>query len=121
NGRWLPPDEAFAMPAEACVGMAGDEIAYVMLPRRALTSISFEQLPMLLEVWQHTLPTRPAGGRLIQYLWDLVSCNAAEICRDFGWLRPIGESSDKKSLAVLGPLGNLWVAASAHIEPMVVI
>src|SRR2546429_619773 len=43
NGRWLPPDEPFALPRESCVGMVGAEVAYVVLRKNVLTSIPFEQ------------------------------------------------------------------------------
>jgi UDP-N-acetylglucosamine diphosphorylase/glucosamine-1-phosphate N-acetyltransferase len=120
NGRWLPPDDEFTLPTDSCVGIVEDTVAYVVLKKRVLTSIPLEQLPMLLEVWQHTLPTQSAGGCLIAYPWDLVEHNAEEIRRDFAWLAPIRETSDKQSLALLGPLGHLWIAPSAKIEPMVV-
>jgi UDP-N-acetylglucosamine diphosphorylase/glucosamine-1-phosphate N-acetyltransferase len=121
NGRWLPPDELFVGPAESCVGLVDGTVAYVVLRKQLITSLPPEQLPMLLEVWQHTLPNRAAGGSLIGYPWDLVERTADEIRRDFSWLRPSAEATDRKSLNVLGPLGNLWIAPSARIEPMVVI
>jgi UDP-N-acetylglucosamine diphosphorylase/glucosamine-1-phosphate N-acetyltransferase len=121
NGRWLPPDDAFVMPAESCVGLVGAAVAYVVLKKRATTSITFEALADLLDHWQHTLPSRLAGGRMASYPWDLVERNADEIRRDFAWLRPLGASSDRESLAVVGPRGHLWISPSAAIEPMVVV
>ncbi len=119
NGRWLPPDASFKMPAGSCVGMLGDAIAYVVL-KRVATSISFDRLDELLEDWQQVLPNRPAGGRMINYPWDLVDQNAAEITRDFAWLDPVRENCERPGFVVSGPLGNLWIAPSARIEPMVV-
>ena len=121
NGRWLPPDEGFAMPAMSCVGILGGSVCYVVLRKQTLTSLPFEQLAMLLEIWQQTLPTRPVGGRLIAYPWDLVEQNADEIRRDFAWLPPVRESGVRHPPAVVGPLGHLWIAPSAKIEPMVVV
>ena len=120
NGRWLPPDDAFAQPANSCVGMAGGTVAYVVLKKRMLTTLAFDQLPMLLEVWRNTLPTTPAGGRVIAYPWDLVERNADEIRRDFAWLKAIDEYAHHERLTVLGPLGHLWIAPSAKVEPMVI-
>lgn len=122
NGCWLPPVDALALPADSCVGMVDGVPAYVLLKKGMLTSIAIEQLPMLLQVWQHTLPAHAAGGRLIAYAWDLVECNAEEIRRDFGWLPPCRHTRrDGQDAALLGPIGNLWIAPTAKIEPMVVI
>ena len=121
NGRWLPPDEGFAMPATSCVGMSGGSVCYVVLRKQTLSSLPFQQLPMLLEIWQQTLPTQPVGGSLIAYPWDLVEHNADEIRRDFAWLPPIRESANRQPPAVVGPVGHLWIAPSAKIEPMVVV
>src|SRR6516165_2677188 len=88
---------------------------------------------MLLEVCRRTLPNQPAGGRMIAYPWDLVDRNADEIRRDFRFqISDCGLQSEQRSaicgmqsamcnsLAALGPPENLWIAASARIEPMVV-
>ncbi len=119
NGRWLPPEDAFVPPTSPCVGLAGDAVAYAWLPKCA--AIAFETLPDLLEQWRHTLPAQPAGGRLIGYPWELVEANAGEIVRDFAWLRPCKETWERRSLNVMGPMGNLWIAPSAQIEPMVLV
>jgi UDP-N-acetylglucosamine diphosphorylase/glucosamine-1-phosphate N-acetyltransferase len=117
NGRWLPPEDAFVAPTTPCVGLVGDVPAYVALPKG--TTVRFEALPELLEKCRQTLATTLAGGRMIGFPWDLVDANASEIQRDFGWLRPTPEPRDA-SLQLMGPHGNLWIAPSARIEPMVV-
>lgn len=150
NGRWLPPEDAFAPPASSCVGMAGGQVAYVWLsrdgeaiaepkapcgprvhgsagasPSRTSPSrighapISFDSLPEWLADCRHALPTRDAGGRLLDYPWQLIDANADEIRRDFGWLKPNKETWERRGLTVNGPMGNLWIAPSAQIEPMV--
>ena len=120
NGRWLPPNDAFALPTESCVGMVGNAVAWVVLKKRAAASMTFEALPDLFDHWQHTLPSRPAGGRMVSYAWELVDLNGEEIRRDFAWLRPISETWDRNPLTVRGPMGHLWIAPSSRIEPMVV-
>jgi UDP-N-acetylglucosamine diphosphorylase/glucosamine-1-phosphate N-acetyltransferase len=120
NGRWLPPEDAFAPPPTTpCIGLAGDAVAYVWLPR--CDSLPFETLLELLEQWRHALPAQPAGGRLIGYPWEVVEANAGEIVRDFAWLRPCKETWERRSLNVIGPMGNLWIAPTAQIEPMVIV
>jgi UDP-N-acetylglucosamine diphosphorylase / glucose-1-phosphate thymidylyltransferase / UDP-N-acetylgalactosamine diphosphorylase / glucosamine-1-phosphate N-acetyltransferase / galactosamine-1-phosphate N-acetyltransferase len=133
NGRWLPPEEAFEIPRDSCVGTVGAEVAYCRLNEglqsaicNLKSEIAFDQLPMLLEACRHTLPSQPAGGRMIAYPWDLVDRNADEIRRDFRYqITDCRVQADQRpancnSLAVLGPPENLWIAASARIEPMVV-
>jgi UDP-N-acetylglucosamine diphosphorylase/glucosamine-1-phosphate N-acetyltransferase len=117
NGHWLPPEDTFVLPTSPSVGLVGDAVAYVWLPEGA--AITFETLPELLEQWRHTLPAQPAGGRLIGHPWELVEANAVEIEHDFAWLTPRKEAWERRSLNVIGPLGSLWIAPSAQIEPMV--
>jgi UDP-N-acetylglucosamine diphosphorylase/glucosamine-1-phosphate N-acetyltransferase len=119
NGRWLPPVDAWVIPASSCVGMVGDSVAYVALKKGETPSITFEALPDLLDLWQQVLPACPAGGRMISYPWDLVERNGEEIRRDFCWLPALGESSGRDALAAAGPRGQLWIAPSAKVEPMV--
>ncbi|MBM3993921.1 MAG: hypothetical protein FJ303_07190 [Planctomycetes bacterium] len=120
NSRWLPPNDAWAKTNESCVGIANGAVAYVVVPNRMATSSELDQLPILLEVWRHTMPKCDAGGDWIEHPWDLVDCNAEEIRRDFGWLPIASERAELASFGLIGPQGNLWLAASARIEPMVV-
>jgi UDP-N-acetylglucosamine diphosphorylase/glucosamine-1-phosphate N-acetyltransferase len=119
NGRWLPPRESFVLPPSSCVGLAQDEVAYVVLRKKAAATLDFELLPALLEDYRHTLPTRQAGGCWIRYPWDLVEQNGREIERDYTCptLKP---SAPIATLAVIGPRERLWIASSARVEPMVV-
>jgi UDP-N-acetylglucosamine diphosphorylase/glucosamine-1-phosphate N-acetyltransferase len=114
--------------------MVGDAIAFVVMKKKQATLFTLDELPDWLRHSLDTSPPHAAGGKMISYPWDLVDRNAEEIQRDFGWL--VGESSPVRGLvespslnrpltglgspAVIGPPGNLWVAPSAQIEPMVV-
>ena len=125
NSRWLPPAEGFTAPTRSCVAMVGDAVAFVMMKKEDATAIQFEELPDRLRKCLDTTPPLVAGGRMITYPWDLVDQNADEIRRDFRWLGPTAHGSQacgqKHSPAVLGPIGQLWVASSAMIEPMVIV
>ena len=59
----------------------------------------------------------PAGGPASA---AIVMVGAPLTVSAIAWLPPTGESTHKQD-NVLGPLGHLWVAPSARIEPMVVI
>ena len=121
NGRWLPPDDFVAPSADSCVGMVGDTIAYVVLPRSQAFGFTPDELPDRLRHSLDTSPPRQAGGSMITHAWELVDRNAAEIRRDYAWLAPSDEKLDRPGLAVIGPLGHLSIATSAKIEPMVAI
>ena len=121
NGRWLPPRGKLHTPAASCIGKAGDGVAFVFLKKADVpATVTFEQLPELLDHWQTALEERPVGGRLVNYPWDLVELNAAEIHRDYESFAPQTELAAPATLAVLGPRTQLWVAPSAKVEPMVV-
>lgn len=123
NGRWLPPANMLQLPTSACVGMVGDDVAFVVLPKQQRSALSLEELPGRLRHSLDTTPPIEAGGRMIQYAWDLVERNGDEIRRDFeadGVSRPMKSGSTPPRLSLLGSSALLRVAPSATIEPMVV-
>jgi UDP-N-acetylglucosamine diphosphorylase/glucosamine-1-phosphate N-acetyltransferase len=119
NGRWLPPTSAFVCPKTSCVGMVGNSVAYIALRKADTGTLTPEELPDRLERWLHTLPVRRADGRLVHYLWELVDENANEIRRDFTWIDPVLDGPYRSSPVVAGMPGQLWMAPSAKVEPMV--
>jgi len=120
NGRWLPPEDSFALPTTSCVGMVEECVAFVFLKKKQAARITFADLPERLRQCMTSSPAQQAGGRMIHYAWDLVDYNADEIRHDFAWLDPMRETADRPALMVAGPLGQMWIAPSAKIEPMVV-
>jgi len=119
NGRWLPPNGAFASSKLSCVGLVNDRVAYVILRKNDLGEFCAEELPTRLSGWMHSLPCRRAEGRLFNYLWEFVDENANEIRRDFTWYEPALNGAYRSSPVVAGLPGQLWIAPSAKIEPMV--
>jgi UDP-N-acetylglucosamine diphosphorylase / glucose-1-phosphate thymidylyltransferase / UDP-N-acetylgalactosamine diphosphorylase / glucosamine-1-phosphate N-acetyltransferase / galactosamine-1-phosphate N-acetyltransferase len=122
NGRWLPPAAPRALPPTPCIGTIGGEIAFAAVPRHELRTLTLENLPDLLQQWQHTLPNEPVGGRLLRYPWDLVERNGAQIGVDFAGLG-IAQRPGKASahLAVVGDAAQLWIDPTARVEPLVVV
>jgi UDP-N-acetylglucosamine diphosphorylase/glucosamine-1-phosphate N-acetyltransferase len=119
NGRWLPPVGAFSVPKSSCVAMVGDEVAYIVLRKCDVAAFSHQELPAILHRCLETLPVRRAGGRLLRYLWDVVDANADELRRDFTWLDPVLDGAYRSSPVVAGLPGQMWIAPSAKVEPMV--
>jgi UDP-N-acetylglucosamine diphosphorylase/glucosamine-1-phosphate N-acetyltransferase len=120
NARWLPGSAGPVVPAEApYVGMVGDEVAYAVLTPDQLADCDPHTLDDCLASWK-TLPTQPAGGRLVRHLWELVDHNGEQIHRDWldaGAPAPFVCGAD---LAVVGPRERLAVDATARVDPMVV-
>lgn len=122
NSRWLPPDEPFMPPGDSCVCVMNGEAAYAFIRNDKLRNHVNDDADITASMhrWQHDMPNVSAGGRLLAYPWHLVECNADEIRRDFTWLPPQQDNSDHTQPMISGPLGQLWVALTACIEPMVV-
>jgi UDP-N-acetylglucosamine diphosphorylase/glucosamine-1-phosphate N-acetyltransferase len=122
NGRWLPPVEVQAPPTGPCAGIAEGAVAFVCVSRQHLQALTANNLPDLLQHWQATLPTQPAGGQLASHAWNLIEHNAQQIGFDFARLG-IGQRLGKSSahLAAIGPPELLWIDPTARVEPMVVV
>lgn len=120
NSRWLPPDEPFSPPDASYVGLVDGEIAYAFVRKENNRIPVDTNLATHLQRLRVDLPSVSAGGRMLAYPWNLVECNADEIRRDFTWLPTQRDLSDRTQPMVSGPLGQLWIAPTARIEPMVV-
>ncbi len=119
NARWLPPSEARFESGPTEVGSVGAEVAYVRFTDRDL---SFESagLDEQLAEWKRTLPNRAAGGRLLNYLWDVVDHNAEAVREDAGAWRQ-DRTIGPKPAAVIGPQTDFLCHQSARIEPHVLV
>lgn len=118
NARWLPPAADYAGPEEPHVGLADEQVAYVLPPQ--VPDYAAASLAEHLDYWKRTLPQRPAGGGMMRYPWDLVTHNADVLCRDFPDGSNPGLPAQAEHVQVVGPRDRLFVAASAVLEPAVV-
>jgi UDP-N-acetylglucosamine diphosphorylase/glucosamine-1-phosphate N-acetyltransferase len=122
NGRWLPPGGSPPGLSEPCVAMIGNEVAYAFLRPEQLAACSPNTLDDCLETWKNHLPVRPAGGRLIHYLWDLIEWNAEQICLDYeSTISPACARRVPEGLALVGPIDRLLVDPTARIDPMILV
>jgi len=123
NARWLPPAagdgpaDDFASPG---VGVVGGEVAYAVLGPEHARELAEAGLDECLERWQSSLPARPAGGRMVHYLWALVDWAGGEVARDAWHLAPVWRHKQTGLPAVVGPADRLMVDESARIDPYVV-
>ncbi|MHB1424614.1 MAG: putative sugar nucleotidyl transferase [Gemmataceae bacterium] len=119
NARWLAPAEALVLPAGPAVGGIGEQAAYALVPSSALNGLSTAQLSWHLTEWRHKLPNHPAGGRMIDYPWDLVEHNGAALEDDYRYWRLQENVSEAGGAALSGSAERCLVADTAEIEPMV--
>jgi UDP-N-acetylglucosamine diphosphorylase/glucosamine-1-phosphate N-acetyltransferase len=121
NARWLPPSQAVSCLDNPCVGLAGDEVAYVVADAESLAACDVEGVDDWLEACKRTLPQVSAGGTLLAYPWDLVRHNAAALTEDLAWRHDLmGGGKPPAHLAVVGAPEDVLVAKDAHIDPYVV-
>lgn len=121
NGRWLPPPGVDVCGESPCVGLVGEEVAYARVGPELLADCTPFTLADCLESWKQTLPCRQAGGRIIDYLWELLEHNRQQLCLDFDQQSGSHEAGWRPStLAVVGPAERLLLDPTARLDPMVV-
>jgi UDP-N-acetylglucosamine diphosphorylase/glucosamine-1-phosphate N-acetyltransferase len=121
NGRWLPPPGTATALFGPCLAMVGGEVAYAVVGPDRLQDCSENTLDDCLETWKSTLPQRPAGGRLVKHLWDLVQHNGEQLALDFQQSPArLGAGWRPATLAVVGPPERLLVDPTAQLDPLVV-
>jgi UDP-N-acetylglucosamine diphosphorylase/glucosamine-1-phosphate N-acetyltransferase len=118
NGRWLPASAERADVSGPCLGLSDDEVAYAVVERDALADVPLDGLEEQLRRWRRTLPCRPAGGRLVRHLWELVEGNGEQITRD--WQSAVEPCVPSGCPAVVGPRDRLAIDPTAQLDPLVV-
>jgi len=122
NSRWLPPQGLAEPPLAPHVGLCQGQIAYAVLPPHLLTYCSPNTIDDCLETWKQTLPTYAAEGVMIDFPWQLIENNAAQIVADFPWRTCALDHGyfHPANLTILGDEELLSVHPTAEIEPWVV-
>jgi UDP-N-acetylglucosamine diphosphorylase/glucosamine-1-phosphate N-acetyltransferase len=118
NARWLAPAEGLALADTGEVGLIGEQVAYIVVPAAETCGLSPNNLSWRLAEWRQTLPCRPAGGRMIDYPWDLVEHNGTALADDYRhwWKAGVPEA---RGVTVTGPAERCLMAHTVQIEPMV--
>jgi UDP-N-acetylglucosamine diphosphorylase/glucosamine-1-phosphate N-acetyltransferase len=116
NARWLPLSASPPDRTQSHVGLVDNEVAYAVIGPELVSELQPETLADQLDDWREHLPARPAGGRILGHLWDLVDANAESLVAD----APLSESTPEAEILCIGPRERLSIAASAVIEPQVV-
>jgi UDP-N-acetylglucosamine diphosphorylase/glucosamine-1-phosphate N-acetyltransferase len=116
NGRWLAPEPVEAPAGRPEVGLVGEQVAWVVLPAGAVVEPETFREDGGLEKWKESLPTRPAGGVMIDYPWTLVENNARAL--ELDCKRARGDGTLPEGAVVVGPRDRLWIDATARVEPL---
>lgn len=124
NGRWLPSGTPLPVPKDPCVGLIGKELAFAHVTPEMLEAYTGDNLDDCLETWKQELPSISAGGRLFNYLWEIVDQNGKQIVHDHKTRDTQSGTSEiwtGNSPAIIGPPERLVVHRSARVDPMVVV
>lgn len=118
NGRWLAPAERLVLPDGPSIGFLGEQVVYALVPARELRGLSLANLAWHLAEWRHRLPQHAAGGRMIDYPWDLIESNGTALEDDYQqwWREGVPEA---QGVSITGPSERCLVAHTAEIQPMV--
>lgn len=126
NARWLPPSRPNKVDLDSLtangpfVATLEDEIAYALVPADELGAVTDANLVLCLDKWRKGLPSRPAGGQMLRYLWEVVDANADEIAVDFNASKPAEPFGRPSTLTLIGPSDGLRIDPAARIDPFVV-
>jgi UDP-N-acetylglucosamine diphosphorylase/glucosamine-1-phosphate N-acetyltransferase len=121
NGRWLAPESVAVEPEGPSVALAGDQIAFVILPPGKVADLTAQNLSWRLEEWKADQSVRPAGGTMIDHPWDLVENNARALEQDERFWRTHREAAQVRGPMLVGPAERLLVDPTARVEPLVLI
>jgi UDP-N-acetylglucosamine diphosphorylase/glucosamine-1-phosphate N-acetyltransferase len=125
NARWLPPDRFPCKLGKPEVGLADEQIAYVVPPEDDPGVEDFAQLPEALARWKDELPHRAAKGAMVNYLWELLEQHTRAVQDDFEVWRDsrqcLKSPAELSGPVVIGPPERLLVAGNAHVEALSVI
>ncbi len=120
NARWVAPGTLFQPPAQASVGLIGDEVAWVYRPEGFLHPPTWESVQDHLDDWKESLPRVPAEGWLVRYPWQLVERNAEYLATDADWWNRAHPTRTVDGLTIVGSPAAVHVHPEARIQPFVV-
>ncbi len=121
NGRWLAGDKSASGNGPE-IGVANDQVAYIIPPGGDSLDANLQTLPWRLEEWKRTLPRRPAGGSLIAYPWHLVERNGDALGQDYlDWNAQRELAPIAAGVTVIGPPERVLIDPAARVEPLAVL
>ena len=120
DGAWIPPLDFRFAPDVSHVGVCSGKPVYYYCKRIKLTSITEIQdnLDLVESLRSMDLPEKKVEGVVLEYLWDLVGNNSAQIIAD---MKGFSEFSGPIEFpaGLFGPLDQLFIHPDAEVEPLV--
>lgn len=121
NGRWLPERRLTTLDLVTHqAGFVDGHPAWMLIPGEELGELMQGDPATALAQYANSQRGLPTSGRWIQYPWDLVYQNAAQLIRDFTD-EGVSQPPKLEHVQVLGDLSDVYISAQAEIDPYVVI
>ena len=121
NGRWLPERRLTAQDfVTHQAGFVDGSPAWMLIPGEELFELFQGDPVTTLAQYANSQRSLPTSGHWIQYPWDLVYQNAAQLTRDFAD-EGVSQSAKLEHVQVLGDPADVSISAQAEIDPYVVI
>ena len=122
NGRWIIEGEV-RFPEAPCVGvLPGGEVAYIVCDSDLASAIGPRDLQDAerRESALHTIPKRPAAGRLLQHPWEVIRDLNSLLCADWD-TGQASIDSDVDRRVFSGPSERIHIGERVTIHPTAVI
>lgn len=121
NGRWLPERRLTALDLLTHqAGFVDGQPAWMLIPGEDLHEILQGDATSGLTQYANRQRITPVPGCWIQYPWDLVNQNTAQLIRDFAD-EGVSQCPKYEHVQVLGDPADVYISAQAEIDPYVVI
>lgn len=120
NGRWMPGPASLNKVADRHVGVVDGNVAWFVLHPDEAQELSEDSWASEFGRIVKDREVIDAGGRMVEYPWDLVNYNADQLTFDFRqYSRATG--LDQPNVAVMGSQSDVCVADDVSIDPFVVL
>ena len=122
DGAWIPPLDFQLKPDSSHAGICCGKPVYYYCAGDKLASLGsiHDNLDLLESLRFLGLPEKNVAGDVLEYLWDLVGNNGAQIIADMNGSHELSNPRERPA-GLVGPLGQLFTHPEAEIEPLVAL
>jgi UDP-N-acetylglucosamine diphosphorylase/glucosamine-1-phosphate N-acetyltransferase len=120
NSRWLAPADAMTDLETPRVGVCGGQVAYIVAPNFEWDDLG-DGVDVVMAKCRALLPECPAGGTMLDFLWDFVDGAPGALMDDADWFRASQPLQTRlpANVTIMGPPENFIVAEGAAVEAYV--
>lgn len=121
NGRWLPERRLTPLDFVAHQsGFVNGVPVWMLIEGRELTELLQGDLQTMLGQFAAMHRPIPVTGELLQYPWDLIQWNRAQLIRDFAD-EGVSQRPEMPHVQILGLDSDVYISSQAILDPYVVI